>query len=84
MTVCKAKIVEISQTVGWQGGYPVPWEGGRRLGLAVAEEGEEAWLLWVSQDPMAGQSMDWKEGGARHHEPDLLLQESCTRRRPWH
>lgn len=58
--------------------------GGRRLGLAVAEEGEEAWLLWVSQDPMAGQSMDWKEWGTRHLEPDLLRQESCTMRRPWH
>lgn len=54
------------------------------MGLAVAEEGEEAWLLWVSQDPMAGQNMDWKEGGARHLEPDLLRQESCTVRRPWH
>lgn len=52
--------------------------------MAVAEEGEEAWLLWVGQDPMAGQNMDWKEWGTRHLEPDLLHEESCTRRRPWH
>lgn len=84
MTVCKTKIVEISQTVGWLRRVSGSLGAGRRLGLAVAEEGEEAWLLWVSQDPMAGQNMDWKEGGACHLEPDLLRQESCTMRRPWH
>lgn len=45
---------------------------GRWLGLAVAEEGRGAWLLWVGQGLMAGQNMDWKEWGTCHLEPDLL------------